>query len=169
MTAPADPYAALRTDLTGQPPLAETPFPPGHPDGPPSLAPAPPGMVWTMLPNGTQHLVYLPPGYEKTPDTTPAAAPAERDKWPARMLSGGGATAAVIGVVGHYGQGLNQAGHGFEAFGIGLAVAVGVTGGAVMLIKGSLGSKRGAQVDVHLTVNNTVHGGNATSRSRSRG
>lgn len=163
MTA-SDPYTALRPDLTGQPPT-EPMFPPGHPDAPPRLEPAPPGMVWTMLPNGTQALAYLPPGYEKPHEDTMATTtrPAERDKWPLRMLTGGASTAMVLGVVGHYGPGLNQAGHAAEMAGLGVAATAAGVGLLVSLVKGGMGNKQ--PVNISVSVSNTS---TSTSTSRSR-
>ncbi|WP_329131583.1 hypothetical protein OG552_10585 [Streptomyces sp. NBC_01476] len=162
-----DPYTALRPDLTGRPPVDTPAFPPGHPDAPPQVAPAPPGAVWTMLPNGDRALAYLPPGYEKTTEPTPAA-PAERDKWPLRMATGGGATAAVIGVIGHYGHGINQAGHGIGMAFLGIAAATATVGIAVSAIKGST-TKRNP---VNVTVNNNISpsfSANSRSTSSNRG
>lgn len=162
-----DPYTALRQDLTGQPPIGEPLFPPGHPDAPPQVPPAPAGAVWTMLPNGERVLAYLPPGYEKTTDAPPpgaAAGPAGRDKWPLRMLTGGASTAMVLGVVGHYGPGLNQAGHAAEMAGIGVAATAAGLGALVALVKGSMGSKQ--PISVNVNVSNT-NSSTSTSRSRS--
>lgn len=160
-----DPYAGLREPLTGRPPVDDAAFPPGHPDAPPRREAAPPGMAWMMLPNGETQLGYLPPGYEKTPDS-PAqpAAPAERDKWPLRMVTGGGSTAMVLGVVGHYGHGINQAGHGAMMAGIAVAATAGGVGLLVSIVKGGLGSKQ-AKVEVTLNLTNNV---SSSSRSNSR-
>jgi hypothetical protein len=162
-----DPYAGLREPLTGQPPLDDTAFPPGHPDAPPRREAAPPGMVWMLMPDGEARLGYLPPGYEKASDA-PAqpVTPAERDKWPLRLVSGGGSTAMVLGVVGHYGHGINQAGHGAMMAGIAVAATAGGVGLLVSVVKGSLGSKR-APVEVTLNLTNNVSS-NSRSNSRSR-
>lgn len=169
MTA-TDPYTALRPDLTGRPPLDDGPlFPPGHPDAPPTVQPTPPGMVWTLLPDGSRALAYLPPGYEKTEQAAAPTGPAgERDKWPLRMLTGGASTAMVLGVVGHYGPGLSQAGHAAEMAGIGVAASAAGLGALIALVKGGTARQSGARVDVRVQVNNTVHGGNATANSKSR-
>lgn len=162
-----DPYTSLRSDLTGQPPLDEPVFPPGHPDAPPVVQAAPPGMVWTLLPDGSRALAYLPPGYEKTADGPPQA-PKGWDKWPARMLAGGAGTSMVLGVIGHYGPGLSQAGHGAEMAGIGLGIATAGVGALLTVFKGMAGSKK-APVEVTLNVtNNVTSNSRSTSRSRSR-
>lgn len=153
-----DPYAALREPLTG------SPFPDGHPDAPPQREPVPPGMAWTLGSDGEARLAYLPPGYEKTRDAPPPA-PTERDKWPLRMATGGAATATVLGVVGHYGQGIDQAGHGVGMALLGVAAATAGVGFAVSLLKG--GAKRSP---VSVTVNTTVAPSfSANSRSSNRG
>ncbi|MDJ0342260.1 hypothetical protein QMK19_03540 [Streptomyces sp. H10-C2] len=159
-----DPYATLRAPLTGQPPLEAAAFPSGHPDAPPQREPAPPGMAWTLLPNGETRLGYLPPGYEKVTDE-PVTVSAGRDKWPGRLLSGGASTALVLGVIGHYGPALNQAGHGAEMAGIGVAATAAGIGLVVSLVKGATGSARQGRVDVTLNLTNTV---TSTSKSHHR-
>lgn len=158
-----DPYADLRDHLTGRPPLDTTAFPPGHPDAPPRREAAPPGMAWMLMPDGETRLAYLPPGYEKTPDAPDQPVAAERDKWPLRMVTGGGSTAMVLGVVGHYGHGINQAGHGAMMAGIAVAATAGGVGLLVSLVKGGLSKQ--AKVEVTLNLTNTV---SASSRSSSR-
>lgn len=163
----ASPYTHFASALTGQPPidLDEPLFPPGHPDAPPAVQPAPPGMVWTMLPNGDRALAYLPPGYEQTANTPPPE-PAGRDRWPLRMVTGGASTAMVLGVVGHYGPGLSQAGHAAEMAGLGVAATSAGVGLLFAMVKAGIGSKQPINVSVSVTNNNTA---SARSRSRSRG
>lgn len=162
-----DPYALLREPLTGRPPLDPA-------DAPPTITEAPPGMVWTLLPDGTRALAYLPPGYEKTPTTDQqptSAAPAAAvgpDRWPLRMVAGGASTAAVLGVVGHYGPGLSQAGQAAEHAGLGLGLAGVGAGLLVALIKGALSSGK-PSTSVHVNITNTpTANATATSRSKSR-
>jgi hypothetical protein len=159
-----DPYAGLREPLTGQPPLNDATFPPGHPDAAPRREAAPPGMVWMLMPDGQARLGYLPPGYEKAAGDPASSAAAERDKWPGRMLAGGAGTSMVLGVIGHYGPGLSQAGHGAEMAGIGLGIATAGIGALFTIVKGSVGSKR-APVEVTLNLTNNV---SSSSRSHSR-
>jgi hypothetical protein len=136
------------------------------PDAPPAPKPVlPPGMVWALTSDGS-----VVPGYamQPEPDKQAAHVPAvaEPDKWPKRMLAGGAATSTVLGVVGHYGPGLTQAGHAAEMAGIGVAAAAAGVGALVMLVKGSLGRQAGQHVNVHVNV--TATGGNARAHSRSR-
>jgi hypothetical protein len=134
------------------------------PDAPPQVQKAPPGMVWALAPNGDRVLAYLPPEVET--DRPPPAAH-ERDPWPTRMLAGGASTAAVLGVIGHYGPGLSQAGHAAEMAGIGVAATCAGLGALVMLVKGG-GSKSGQNVHVSVNVNATGGSARASSRSRSK-
>ena len=165
-----DPYADLRADLSGQPPVATAVFPPGHPDAPPTLDPAPPGMVWTMLPNGARALAYLPPGYEQTTTPTSPAAPAvagpaQPDVWPKRMMTAGGSVSMVLGAIALAGPHLTQAGHAAEMTGLGVGATCLGVGGLFALVKGSLGSKH-APVNVSVNVTNTSNS-RSTSSSRS--
>ncbi|MEJ8654764.1 hypothetical protein WKI65_43700 [Streptomyces sp. MS1.AVA.3] len=140
-------------------------FPPGHPDAPPAPVPqAPPGMVWALAPSGQRVLAYLPqPAEHTTPEPT---GPARKDPWPMRMLAGGGSTAAVLGVVGHYGPGLNEAGHAAQMAGIGVAATAAGVGALVLLVKGGLSRQAASSVNVSVNVTNSS---SSTSSSRSRG
>lgn len=172
MTA-ADPYAALRPDLTGMPPLdimGATFYEPAAADRIPNAQPERvmyvPGPGGTMVPVLAEH-------YQPTP-TTPGpsyeAPPVEpqRDVWPMRMVAGGGSLAAVVGSIALAGPQLSQAGHAVEMSGIGIACAAAGAGLLVSLVKGSMGSKQG-RVDVSVTVNPTINAtSSSTSRSRSR-
>lgn len=139
-------------------------FPAGHPDAPPrAVQNPPPGMAWGLHPGtGERVLVYLPP---PEPDQTPQPS-GERDKWPTRLICGGASTSAVLGVIGHYGPGLSQAGHAAEMAGIGVAATCAGVGALVLLVKGGMSSKSGQNVHVHVNV--TATGGNARASSRSR-
>lgn len=136
----------------------------------------------TGRPQPTERVVYLPgPGGTSVPVlaehyqavTTASVAPephdapaaaAERDKWPLRMLTGGASTAMVLGVLGHYGPQLSQAGHGAEMAGIGIAATAGGVGLLVSLVKAGTSRKNPA-----VTVNVTNHvNSSSTSRSASR-
>jgi hypothetical protein len=148
---------------THQPPPGWPTIDDYDPDAPPRVEKAPPGMVWALAPNGDRVLAYLPPEAEQS---TPQIA-AEPDPWPKRMLAGGASTAAVLGVVGHYGPGLSQAGHAAEMAGIGVAATCAGVGALVLLVKGGMSSKGSQSVNVHVNVSAT--GGSARASSRSRG
>ncbi|MFF3730958.1 hypothetical protein ACFYXM_11695 [Streptomyces sp. NPDC002476] len=140
-------------------------FPPGHPDAPPTpVRQAPPGMVWALAPDGQRVLAYLPQPAEHT-EPEPIG-PARKDPWPLRMLAGGGATAAVLGAAGHYGPGLNQAGHAAQMAGIGVAATAAGVGALVLIVKGGLSRQSGTNVNVSVNVTNSS---SSTSSSRSRG
>jgi hypothetical protein len=171
-----DPYAFLRQPLTGMPPI------PGldqmgatihEPSAAQRLAPrpAPPERVVYVPGPGGSMVPVLAEHYEATqavagsqPD--PATAPAPRhDKWPLRMVTGGASTAMVLGVVGHYGPGISQAGHGAEMAGIAVAATAAGVGILVSCVKGALGSKQPINVSVSVTNTNTSR---SASSSRSR-
>ncbi|PZT71539.1 hypothetical protein [Streptomyces sp. AC1-42T] len=147
------------------PSLDAAAFPPGHPDAPPApVPPPPPGMVWALAPNGQRVLAYLPqPDTHATPEPS---EPARKDPWPMRMLAGGGSSAAVLGVVGHYGPGLNAAGHAAQMAGIGVAATAAGVGALVLIVKGGLARQSGTNVSVNVNVTNSS---SSTSTSRSRG
>lgn len=134
------------------------------PDAPPRVEKPPPGMVWALAPNGDRVLAYLPPIEEPAPLPERTGV---RDKWPARMLAGGASTSAVLGVIGHYGPGLSQAGHAAQMTGMGVGAAAAGLGALVLLIKGSLGGGSRGQ-NVNVSVNVSAHGGSARSSSQSR-
>lgn len=140
-------------------------FPPGHPDAPPAPVPqAPAGMVWALAPNGQRVLAYLPqPDTHTEPEP---AGPPRKDPWPMRMLTGGVSTAGVLGVVGHYGPGLNEAGHAAQMAGIGVAATAAGVGALVLMVKGGLSRQSGTNVNVSVNVTNSS---SSTSSSRSRG
>lgn len=145
-------------------PASDAMFPPGHPDAPPRIEQAPPGMVWALAPNGERVLAYLPP---ETEQTAAPAVPEQRDNWPPRLLAGGAATSAVLAVTGHYATELNQAGHAVQMAGIGVGVACASVGALVMLVKNGTGRKAGQGVNV--SVNVTATGGTAHASSTIRG
>ncbi|MFF4337649.1 hypothetical protein [[Kitasatospora] papulosa] len=151
--------------LKDWPTADSTSFPPGHPDAPPApVSQAPAGMVWALAPDGQRVLAYLPqPETHTTPEPT---GPARKDPWPMRMLTGGASTAGVLGVVGHYGPGLNEAGHAAQMAGIGVAATAAGVGALVLMVKGSLSRQSGTNVNVSVNVTNSS---NSTSSSSSRG
>jgi hypothetical protein len=136
---------------------------PRTPDGRLIDAPAPDAFMDT--PNGPVGLYTHPPQRHADSEPERPPPPAQRDPWPTRMLAGGASTAAVLGVIGHYGPGLSQAGHAAEMAGIGVAATCAGLGALVMLVKGG-GSKSGQ--NVHVSVNVHATGGNARASSRSR-
>ncbi|MDJ0465025.1 hypothetical protein [Streptomyces sp. H27-C3] len=140
-------------------------FPPGHPDAPPApVNAAPAGMVWALAPNGQRVLAYLPQPAEHT-EAAPVG-PAHKDPWPMRMLAGGGSTATILGVAGHYGPGLSDAGHAAQMAGIGVAATAAGVGALFLMVKGGLSRKSGTNVNVSVNVTNSS---SSSSSSRSRG
>jgi hypothetical protein len=165
-----DPYAALRTDLTGIPPLDAMGahfHEPAAADRIPNTAPERvvyvPGPGGTMVPVLADHYPQTPAAPSPAPYETAPADP-QRDVWPKRMMAAGGSAAAVIGSIALAGPRLSEAGHAAEMGGIGIACAAAGAGILVSLVKGSMGSRQ-ARVDVSVTVAPTI---NATSTSRSR-
>lgn len=177
-----DPYAFLRQPLTGMPPV------PGldqmgatihEPTAAQRLATgqpqpqAPERVIYLPGPNGSM-VPVLAEHYEAA--TTPQAplpeqaAPGapERDKWPKRMLTGGASTAMVLGVLGHYGPGLSQAGHAAEMAGLGVAATAAGVGALVAFVKSSLSAKQPINLSVSVTNSNTSRS-ESHSRSNNRG
>ncbi|MFH8295007.1 hypothetical protein [Streptomyces sp. NPDC018059] len=162
---PQNPTDNISTALPKDWPTVDAAFPPGHPDAPPTpVAQAPAGMVWALAPNGQRVLAYLPQPAEHTaPDPV---GPAHKDRWPARLLAGGGASSAVLGVIGHYGPGLNEAGQAAQSAGIGVAASAAGVGLLVLMFKGGLSRQSGTNVNVSVNVSSSS---SSSSSSRSRG
>lgn len=176
----ADPYAHLRADLTGLPPLEAM--------GASIHEPAADRRPYEQPYENAQRVVYVPdptiPG-AMTPvnadqyraaqaaaaavaDTAPTPAAPAHDPWPLRMAAGGGATAVVIGTIAAAGPHLAEAGRAAEMAGIGIAGAALGVGVLVSLVKGAMGSnKQPVNVHVNLT-NNTNATSHASSRSHNR-
>jgi hypothetical protein len=175
-----DPYAHLRADLTGIPPLEalgaaihEPAADRRHLEQP--HAPRPvvyvpdPAMPGTMMPvDADQYRAAQAAAAAATTDTAPApgAAP-QHDVWPLRMAAGGGAAAVVIGTIAMAGPHLAEAGHAAEMAGIGIAGASLGVGILVTLIKGAMNTKPPVNVNVHVTNNSRVSA-TASSRSHNR-
>lgn len=164
-----DPYAALREPLTGMPPVdpfGPTLHEPAAVDRIPNVEPERvvyvPGPGGRMVPVLADH--YQPPAPAGVAEPPLAA---ERDKWPLRMVTGGGSTAMVLGVVGHYGHGINQAGHGAMMAGIAVAATAGGVGLLVGIVKGGLSKQAKVEVTLNLT-NNVSSSSRSNSRSRSK-
>lgn len=151
-----DPFAALREPLTGvfhEPPAADR-----IPNTEPERVVYVPGPGGSMVPVLADH-------YQPAPVQNAEPPPqAERDKWPMRLAAGGAATTGVIVAVGHYGHGINEAGHGFAMAGIAVAAIPAGVGLLVGVFKGLGSKKQPINLSVSVTNNNS-----ASARSRSRG
>lgn len=153
-----DPYAALREPLTGvfhEPAAADR-----VPNTEPERVVYVPGPGGSMVPVLADHYQPAPVQNAEPPPMM------ERDKWPLRMATAGGATAAVLGVVGHYGHGINEAGHGAMMAGIAVAAVPAGVGLLVGMVKGLGSKKQPINLSVSVTNNNTA---SARARSRARG
>jgi hypothetical protein len=125
-------------------------------------------MVWCISPAGERVL-----GYETPPERAPeTAAPvvAQHDVWPLRLISGGGATAAVIGAIAMAGPHLAEAGHAVEMAGIGVAAGAAGIGLVTVMVKAGMSRKPSAQPNVHVNVNvtNTSSSTSTATGRRSR-
>lgn len=171
MTA-TDPYAELRADLSGMPPvpgldqMGATIHEPTaaqrlreHPQQPEAVVYVP-GPGGAMVPVLAQH--YQPP--TTTPPQPDQHTPVNTapDVWPKRLMAAGGSVAAVIGSIAMAGPHLTEAGHAVQMGGIGVAATAGGVGLLFALVKGSLGSSKQAPVNLAVHVTNT-----STSRSAS--
>jgi hypothetical protein len=176
-----DPYAHLRADLTGMPPLeamgaaihepAADRRPYEQPYAPPQrvVYVPDPHVPGTMMPvNADQYRAAQAAAAAAAETGTPNPGPApQHDVWPLRMAVGGGATSVVIGTIALAGPHLAEAGHAAEMTGIGIAGASLGIGILVMLFKGATGPKQPVNVNVSVTTNSRVTA-NASSRSHHR-
>lgn len=130
--------------------------------------PGPGGKMVPVL--ATDPMTGAPYGDRIEPDAPTTPVVVERDVWPARLLSGGGATAAVIGAIAFAGPHLAEAGHAVEMAGIGVAATAAGLGLITVLVKSGMSRKQAAQpnVNVNVTVTNTSSSTSTATGRRSR-